>query len=71
MLQPAASNFGAAPARSSAGGAAVCQVMNPGPSGVVLRSLCNKTRLGQRIDGDCLHNAGGVVYASMIKGLNC
>jgi len=32
-------DFGAAAARSSAGGAAVCQGMNPGPSGVVLSSL--------------------------------
>jgi len=32
-------DFGAAAARSSAGGAAVCQVMNPGLSGVVPSSL--------------------------------
>jgi len=41
MLQPAVSMsfFGAAAARSSAGEADVCQVMNPGSSGAVLSSL--------------------------------
>jgi len=39
MLQPAVLLFSAAAARSSAGIPAVCQVMNPGLSSVVLSSL--------------------------------
>ena len=42
--------FGAAAARSSAGAAAICQVMNPGPSGVVPSSLVE----GATVSSNCL-----------------